>query len=201
MKRAAVLLALLLLAGCGSSPPTQHYTLDPIPSRQPAAMVSGAPIKVAAVHIPPSLDRQEMVREGADHKVEVSDQNRWSAPLDQMIQGVLTQDLTQRLPAGMVVLPQEPARGDVRQVVLDILQFAQAGGNAVTFDGSWSLLRAGSDNAALNRRVHLTENAASASYADQVGAMSRILGQIADQIATALPDAGGAARTPSSGKH
>lgn len=191
MKRAAVLVALFLLAGCGSSPPTQHYTLDPIPARQGAAMVSGTPIKVAAVHIPPSLDRQEMVREGADHKVEVSDQNRWSAPLDQMIQRVLTEDLTQRLPPGMVVLPQEPARGEVRQVVLDILQFAPVG-KAVAFDGSWSLLRAGSDNAELNRRVHLTENAGSGNYGDQVGAMSRIVGQVADQIAAALPSAGAA---------
>lgn len=189
MKRVAVVAAVLLLAGCGSSPPTQHYTLDPVPARQPAAAVSGTPIKVVAVHIPSSLDREEMVREGADHKVEVSDQNRWSAPLDQMIQRVLTEDLAQRLPPGMVVLPQEPARGPVRQIVLDILQFAPVG-NAVSFDGSWSLLRAGSENAELNRPVHLTETAASGSYADQVGAMSRVVGQIADQIAIVLPSAG-----------
>lgn len=195
MKRAGVLLALLLLAGCGSSPPTQHYTLDPVAPRQPATTVSGVPVKVSAVHIPPSLDRQEMVREGADHKVEVSDQNRWSAPLDQMIQGVLTQDLSRRLPPGMVVLPQEPAPGDVREIVLDILKFAQTG-NSVVFDGSWSLLRAGSDKAELNRHLSLNENAGSSgTYADQAGAMSRIVGQISDQIAAALPSAGPADTT------
>ena len=75
----------------GSRPPTHYYTLDAVPATaRPAA---GAPLQVVAVHIPPALDRQEMVRETAANQVDVNDQNRWSAPFDQMAQRVLTQDL------------------------------------------------------------------------------------------------------------
>lgn len=170
------------LAGCGSSPPTHYYTLDPVP----AATRSGAdaPVQVVAVHIPPSLDRQEMVRQTAANQVDVSDQNRWSAPFGEIAQRVLTQDLAARLPKGTVVLPQQPAPPNARKVVLDILQFERQASGAVTFDGSWSVLRADSTTPVASRHVHLKEPAG-AGYAAQAQAMSRILGTIADQIAAA----------------
>lgn len=172
----------LVLAGCGSSPPTHYYTLDPVPAAaRPAA---GAPLQVVAVHIPPSLDRQEMVRQTAANQVDVSDQNRWSAPFDQMAQRVLTQDLAARLPKGAVILPQQPAPPNARKVVIDILQFERQASGDVTFDGSWSLLRADSTTPVASRHVQLKETAG-ADYAAQAQAMSRILGTIADQIAAA----------------
>ena len=170
----------LTLAGCGSSPPTRYYTLDAVPATaRPAA---GPPLQVVAVHIPPALDRQEMVRETAANQVEVSDQNRWSAPFDQMAQRVLTQDLAARLPKGAVILPEQPAPPNARKIVVDILQFERQASGDVTFDGSWSLLSAGAATPIASRHVHL-QQAAGADYTAQAQAMSRILGTIADQIA------------------
>lgn len=129
----------LLLAGCGSSPPTQYYALHPVPARTARPAIAGMPVQVAAVHIPPALDRQQLVQETAPGHLDVSDQNRWVGSLDDMIQRVLTQDLAQRLPASEVVLPQEPAPPQYRPIVLDILQFDEDGSGDVVFDGSWSL--------------------------------------------------------------
>ncbi len=177
----------LTVAGCGSSPPTHYYTLDPEPTA--ARLVAAVPLQVVAVHIAPSLDRQAIVSETAANEIEISDQSRWSAPFDDMVRRVLTQDLAARLPEGMVVLPQQPAPPNVHKVVVDILQFEREATGDVVFDGSWSLLRAGSGASAVTQRVDLSEPAGT-GYAAQAQAMSRILGKIADQIAASASPPG-----------
>lgn len=182
MKPFAAIVIAAALTACGSSPPTHFYTLDPVPSTVAASSVAVTPVQVVVVHIPPTLDREQMVRENAPNRLDVSDQDRWAAPLGEMMQRILTRDLTQRLPKGAVILPQQPAPPDVRKIVVDVLQFERQASGAVKFDGSWSLLRAGVDTPVATRFVRLSENAGAGSAA-QAQAMSRILGRIADQIA------------------
>lgn len=143
-------------------------------------------VKVAAVHIPPALDRQEMVSELAPNQLAVSNQNRWGAPLGEMIQRVLTQDLTARLGPGTVLLPEEPAGDQVDQVVLDILQFDSGPAGSVTFEGSWSLVRSGSDKPLIDCHAHETASATPGDYASVATGMSRILGTLADELAAAV---------------
>ena len=177
---------IVLLAGCGSSPPTQFYTLDPVAPQTAARAAVSMPVQVVAVHIPADLDRQEMVRERAPHQLEVSDKNRWGGALDTMIQRVLTQDLARRLPPDDVVLPEEPAPPHHAAIVVDILQFDRDSSGNVIFDGSWSLTDASGDKPLLNRHVRLNAPSSSQSYGDQAAAMSRVLGELADGIAGGL---------------
>lgn len=176
----------LLLAACGSSPKTQFYTLDPVSPQAQTQAAASVPVQVAAVRIPPSLDRQEMVRETASHQLDVSDQNRWGGSLDNMVQRVLTQDLAQRLPPSSIVLPQEPAPARHDSIVVDILQFDEDAGGQVVFDGSWSLTGSDSDKPLTSRHLRLSARAGSNSYADQVAAMSHVLGELSDNIAGEL---------------
>jgi len=194
MRWLALALALLLSA-CGSSPKTQFYTLDAVPPQAATQAAGSNPVQIAAVHIPPTLDRQEMVRETAPHQLDVSDQNRWGGSLDSLIQRVLTQDLTQRLPAGSVVLPQEPAPPRHGAIVIDILQFDEDASGQVTFDGSWSLTGSDAEKPLASRHLRLSAHATSNSYSDQVAAMSRVLGELSDNIAGEL-----AVATRTSGK-
>jgi uncharacterized lipoprotein YmbA len=185
--------AMALLAACATSPAVQFYTLAPVAPQQRPAHVTGAPLQVAAVHIPPALDRQEMVRRSSANELEMSDSNRWGAPLAQMVRRVITQDLDRRLPQGMVVFPDEPAPPETDAIVVDILRFDADASGAVEFVASWSLLPPGSDVPSVSRQVHFTERAEAESYADQATAMSRVLGRLADDITAAL-----AARSPGS---
>ncbi len=201
-----------LLAACASSPASHFYALTAVapeatpeaaaaetavagaaaaPKPRASAAQPGSPsqhlIRVAAVHIPSALDREEIVRSGAANELEISGLNRWGAPLDEMVQRVLTEDLLERLPAGEVVLPSSPAPAATDRIVVDILQFQSDTAGAVVFEGSWSLLPPGASAPSLIRNIHYNETAGPSNYADQAEAMSRMLGHLADDITSNLP--------------
>ena len=188
IRRLLPVLLALTLAACASSPPTRFFALDPVsPGAAPAADGAGAvrePVKVDAVHIPPALDRDSIVRGESDNQLEISSQDRWAGDLGEMIRRVLTQDLAQRLPSGMVIAPQSPAPPSARGVVVDILTFQPQAGEVV-LDADWTLLQGTQSNAVLRRSAHLTVPAAS-SPQSQAAAMSTLLGQLADGIASQL---------------
>jgi uncharacterized protein len=174
-------LALLTLAGCASSPPTRFFALDPVSAGAAAAGDAGAPVKVDAVHIPPALDRDSMVRGESDNQLQISSQDRWAGDLGEMIRRVLTQDLAGRLPSGMVVAPESPAPASARGLVIDILTFQPQAGEVV-LDADWTLVQGTQANPVLRRSAHLTQPA-TPSARGEAEAMSALLGQLADEIA------------------
>ena len=184
----ATILLVTLLASCRSSPPKHFYVLDPVPAQQRSSTAAGTLVQVAAVNIPASLDRQEMVREGATGSLQISDINRWGAPLADMTQNVLTRDLTGRLPVGAVLPPRTNAPPGTFEITVDLLQFGRDATGNVVLDGGWALYRLGSDTPVMNRQVKLSEEPGAADYPSQVQAMSRLLGRMADEIAGSLHD-------------
>jgi uncharacterized lipoprotein YmbA len=182
-------LALVTLAGCASSPPTRFFALDPVSAGAAAAAgTAGAPVKVDAVHIPPALDRDSMVRGESNNQLQISSQDRWAGDLGEMIRRVLTQDLAQRLPSDMVVAPASPAPASARGLVIDILTFQPQAGEVV-LDADWTLLQGTQANPVLRRPVHLTQPV-TPSAQGEAEAMSALLGQLADDIATHITAGG-----------
>lgn len=180
-------LLLLTLAACASSPPTRYFALDPTAAGTPAAAPGGdqnaaKPVKIDAVHIPPALDRNSMVRGESDNQLQISSQDRWAGDLGEMIRRVLTQDLAGRLPGGMVIAPESPAPPSARGLVVDILTFQPQATGEVVLDADWTLLEGTQSNPVLRRSVHLTGTGASSAQGE-AAAMSALLGQLADDIA------------------
>jgi uncharacterized protein len=171
------------LAGCGTSPPTRFFTLDATPAAVHRE-AHGAPVEVQAVHIPPALDRQTIVRGEIDQQLTISARDRWGADLGELVRRVLAQDLEARLPAGMVLPSDTPAPDNARGLVVEILSF-QPKDTHIILDADWTLLEGAPARPALQRSVHL-EEAAGSSTSQQVAAMSRLLGQLADRIAEEL---------------
>ena len=188
-------LLVLTLGACASSPPTRFFALDPAP---PGAAPAGGQadttrtaVKVDAVHIPPALDRESMVRGESDNQLQISSQDRWAGDLGEMIRRVLTQDLAERLPSGTVVAPESPAPPSAHGLVIDILTFQPQAGEVV-LDADWTLLEGTQSNPVLHRSTHLTAPAAGSAQGE-AAAMSALLGQLADDIAARI---GGADDTP-----
>ena len=181
-------LLILTLTACASSPPTRFFALDvAAPGSSPAQdRASGMtdPVKIDAVHIPPALDRESMVRGESGNQLEISSQDRWAGDLGEMIRRVLTQDLAARLPSGMVIAPESPAPRSARGIVVDIMTFQPQAGEVV-LDADWTLLQGTQSNPVLRRSLHLTAPAA-ASAQGQAASMSDLLGQLADRMAADL---------------
>jgi uncharacterized lipoprotein YmbA len=188
---------LLVLAGCGSSPPTRFYTLSPVPGSAPAAVSDRRPLKISAVHVPGVLDRNNIIRGEANYQLDISAQDRWGADLGEMIRQTLTEDLQERLPGGMVIAPRSPAPENTRGVVIDVLSFGPDTSGQVTLDATWTLQGGSPAQVVLQRPVHLSAPAAqrpATSAAAQAAAMSALLGHLADDIASALSQASAARR-------
>ena len=66
----AALLAAVALAGCGSSPSANFYTLGPEAVPAPAEAQASYSVAIGAVTLPPMLDRpQIVVRAGANQEI------------------------------------------------------------------------------------------------------------------------------------
>ena len=186
--RLTPVLALLTLAACASSPPTRFFTLDPVAPAGGSRTVAGEPVKIDAVHIPPALDRNSLVRGESGNQLDISSQDRWAGDLGEMVRRVLTQNLASRLPSGMVIAPQSPAPPSARGVVVDILTFQPQAGGEVVLDADWTLLEGTQSNPVLRRAVHLTATGAPSAQGE-AAAMSALLGQFADAMAADIGSA------------
>ncbi len=186
MKEVAIFVTSLLICACTSSPPIRYFVLDPVAPVSDVSMAAADPVQITSVRMPATLDRRQMVREDAPNKLTISDRDRWGAPLPDITQRVLTQDLMLRLSPGQVVLPDQPAPVRTSAVSVDILQFGVSAAGTIVLDGSWSIVPSGSDVAADVRRFQLSQRAVAEDYAEQARLMSILLAQLADSIAQEL---------------
>lgn len=190
MRRIFVCLVAIALSGCsvlGSSPKTHFYTLT-------AAETAGArhgtplahPLSVAAVHIPPSLDRQSMVLHTDANAVEISGTDRWTGPLGSMARRVLSRDLAARLPEASVIPPDAPAPPDTRKIVVTVSRFGPVAGGDVVLDANWSVVGQANGAPILRRDVHLREQSVAKGGDAVAAAMSRLLARLAAAMAKTL---------------
>lgn len=174
----------LLLTGCGSSPKTHFYTLNTEPASIGRQAI-GFPLQLTAVHLPPSLDRRQMVRMSGPNSVQISETDRWSASFGEMVRNVLAQDLSARLPNRKVILPRAPAPAGTAELVVTLAQFGPAANGRVGLRGSYALLGANSQTPVLERNFHIDAGPAPSAEAT-AAAMSQALGQLAGKIAAGV---------------
>ena len=192
MKLPAVSVVCTMLVACASSPPMHYYTLTEASAPSRLAVPRGmAPVRLDRVTIPTELDRSQIVRRLGSTQLQIVENERWAAPLDETIRRVLSNDLAARLPQGVVANPNEPSVGEKRQSLT--VDFSELYGDptcTVILRASWTLKQSESDS------LH-GEEAATASPPDGCkgaasipAAMSQALGKLSDLIAAAISGPG-----------
>ena len=178
-----ILAGILWLAACQSSPPTHYFTLTEVTPSAPRVSVTGAvAIRVQRVTIPGELDRLELVRHSESNQLRIATFDLWAAPLGEMIQRVVTEDLAARLAPGNVASVTAPApREQQRHLYLDVLEFAGDEHGAVKLRAAWLLQTPG--GADLRGTEEVSANATDASADALAAAMSRALGALSDRLA------------------
>jgi uncharacterized protein len=122
-----------LVSGCVSSAPVHFYTLSEVPpaGAAPASSNPTAALRVTRVRIPAELDRTELVQRIDPTRLRIAEQDRWAAPLEDMIRRALSADLQARVAADTSAGPTT--------VSLDIEEFTVDDTCAVTLRASWKM--------------------------------------------------------------
>jgi uncharacterized protein len=181
---ALCVLCALCLTSCASQS-AKIYTMTALDKGSP---VAGRPvtISVATVGIPKYLDRPQIVRRASAVELGVAEFERWGEPLGDMVQRVLAQDLTQRLPRGSVVTTSRTLTGDeTSSIELDLSRFDADADGTIVLDVQWRIRRNGRGLSSL-QSVHITRRPADATTPATVKAMSDALGDLAARIAARL---------------
>ncbi len=188
MRRLAAALALGLF-GCGTSAPSSFFALSPENgTQQPAAVHT---IKLRRPGVAGYLDRPEIVKRVVEHRLAVTDTDRWAAPLDEMLGRILAQDIEQRLGGSTVFTEDGAITADAEVTVeVDIRRLDIGKDGAVNLVAEVAIERGDMHVPTGTRAVRLEQKPDAEGTPALVGAMSDLLGKLADEIATlvrALP--------------
>ena len=188
LRRMTAFLVLLLFAGCTffRRPERHFYSLEVIPPQTTAAAITGLPIGIDALELPPQTVRREIAVRQSDGQLDVRGTELWAGPIEPMILHTLAFDLARRLPEGMVVLPgQVRPVGAMRSLNLVFEEFGAGPANVVVVDVRWTLRTAPATAAPVHHeRIEVPVDSLQSG---QVAAgISRALAALADRIVSTL---------------
>jgi len=174
-----------LLPGCGSSPVTRFYTLNPVAAPAAADARGSMTVVIGAVALPDGLDRPQIVVRGAGNQVTFSEFERWlGSPKDEIaiaIAGGLKQALGG---ASVFAGPMSAGMSADVVVLLQVQRFDSVLGDAATVEAAWQVVPAkGAAKAGLSS---VREPAGGPGYDALVAAHSRALGNVSRDIAAAI---------------
>jgi uncharacterized lipoprotein YmbA len=186
MRRALPLSLALLIGGCGffKAQQKEYFALDSVPPAAAPAAVSGSPIGIGSVELPPAIDRREIVVREEDQRLELRGRELWAGPLESMVVHTLAFDLADRLPEGMVVLPGQAKPAGAMRSIYVVIETMEAGPqNALVLDARWSV---GATTPATARHERIEVPLASLDSGAIATGTSTALGILADRIVAGL---------------
>lgn len=190
MRNAAIVLLLSsLLAGCGfmSRTKSSFYSIEPVPPAGSVVGLTGTPVGVDIVELPPGFDRKEIVVRRQNQQLEVRETQQWTALLEPAVLHAVAFNLASRLPEGMVVLPGQarPARA-MRSIDLMFEEIGAGPQSEIVIDVRWTLRGGGSTIPDATHHERIVTPIASLESSDIASGMSTALGTLADRIVARL---------------
>jgi hypothetical protein len=136
--------------------------------------------------MPGYLDRIQIVTRRGRDEIELGEFDLWSDPLKDGATRVLGQNLAALLRENRVaVLPRRSSEPVKYAVAVDVARFEGVGGGDVALEARWRIT--GGDGTELTvRRSTFSEATGAPGYGALVAAMSRALGALSRDIATAI---------------
>lgn len=187
MRRLAscALLFALFVGGAGcASPRSYFYTLNS--AAKPVTTVADYSVAVGPVSVPAAVDRQQIVVRLAPNEVAIDEFHRWVSPLPDAIARVVAENLAAMLGTPHVTLFSQPtARGARYRVLVNVLRFESAPGEAATLDAVWTV-RSTKDGTTRSGRTTAREPVPDRAYSTLAAAHSRALGRLSADLAGAI---------------
>jgi uncharacterized lipoprotein YmbA len=182
MKRPVVILAVLAVTACASTPPSRFFTLSGAPA--PASPTSTLSIVVGPVTIPAVVDRPEIVVTLGENEVWLDEFNRWASPLADAIAVAVAENLSAQLATARATsLVQSAVDADFR-VAIEVQRFESAPGSYALLDAVFTVRRT-ADGRTATGRTAAREAPGDKSYDALAAAHSRAMSRLAADIAVA----------------
>lgn len=179
-RRHALALIALVPAACASPNPTL-YTLAPVPG--PTHPHAPHMIEIRNVSLPHYMERSEIVRSTEDYRLVVLPNDWWGESLSSMINRMLVQELTQRLPNSSVVSEIGAISGTPNATVgINVLRFDADQSGQVVLDAEIAV----TGHPKAHRTVHLLVPLPGPTTPALVSAMSDAIGKLANVVADML---------------
>jgi uncharacterized lipoprotein YmbA len=197
VRSASALALLLVLAGCGSTPPSNYYLLSPLATPAPAG--ESPALGVGPVEIAEYLDRNGLVYLGGSNRLHVAGDERWAEPLEDGVRRVLGLNLASLLDTqNLSYFPWPAAHAPDYAVRVNVLAL-DSDDRQATLVAEWLLYRPATRESVAHRMSRLHRPLAEGRWrAEQVApAYSELLYQLSRLIAAAID----ADRPASGGEH
>ncbi|MBE6449282.1 MAG: membrane integrity-associated transporter subunit PqiC [Alphaproteobacteria bacterium] len=182
MKKLPLLITTLILSGCiGTSPQSQFYMLKSI--NEQSISKKQLQIAIEPVKIPTYLDKPQIVSfEKDSFQLNVSETKRWAEPLNEQIQRVIINDLSNLLPQSLIRKKTFSQEKYDYIIYVDIHQLDATFNQNIELSVWWSLLDK-NGNIIYKTQTKLTEKLSSENYEDLVALESQLIAQLSQKIA------------------
>ncbi len=179
--------AAVLLVACASAPPEHFYSLSSGLGAPAATASMPAPpyyIEVQAVSVPQQVARSQLVVTQGAGRVDLLEQERWSAPLASEIGQALSQAVTGELGTIDVFRTPTPDRAQIYRISTNVQRFESAPGQYALLDAVWSVRAVGSTQVLTCRTI--ANEAVASGYDALVAGHRRAVARLAADIAQAI---------------
>ena len=183
---------LLMLVGCGTTPPTEFYTLSPLSTPLPqtaqaSVSLSDIAIGVGPITIPEFLDRPQIVTRTSANRLDVDEFHRWGGSLQEDFARILVENLSRLLATNRVSAYPSSEPLDLRyRFVIDVQQFDGRLGEGVTLNAVWTLLDERTGKPLRIQRFEYSAPVASPDYEALTAAHSTALAALSRELADAM---------------
>lgn len=181
----------LLLAGC-LGPGTTRQTRLFVLNATAIAPVSGDAatdlrLGVGRILLPELLNRPQIVTRTGANKVRTADFSQWAEPLEKSIPRVVSENLARLTGTDQIFVYPWPTQVNIDLMVeIAVIRFEGDSEGEVSLVARWRLVRSNGSEAHPLQGSSYTELATGQSTEERVAAMSRALGSLSRDIASAI---------------
>ena len=188
MKFLGIFMALMLLAGCGRSAPTNYYLLEGQSELVKTDRMPKKSLRIAQVEVADYLNRNNIVsRVQGETKLILAEFHLWAEPVSNGVRRVLEETLTgPLLRDGITVLPASSESRNNYTLLVDIQRLDGNFDEKAVLESRWTLLN--EDERPVERGLFTAEEMVNgADYNILVQVESKLVRDLGEYLAKALP--------------
>ena len=182
-----LIIGTLSFTGCATTPPPTYFQLEEPANVQLSGIERGIAVGVGPLNLPAYLDRPHIVTRATEHRLELSDFNRWAEPLKDSMLRVIAVNLSNELETTRVfALPRRrPVVPIEFKVEINVARFDGRLGGEVVLVARWILL--GKEDQLISTKVSIIrEQSAGSDYDALIKAQNKTLQKLSNEIAEAI---------------